>query len=102
MRFYLIHNLKREKQHFLQNLFCKCNEFLSEVDSSVFGRAILEMLSEKHSLDEISNMDVADLADYLKDKAKNRFPDSVANCIQKAALASKVRSMHRMSFCQSR
>ena len=87
MRFHLVHNLTREKQYFLQNLFYKCNAFRSEVDSSVFGHAIMEMLSEKYSLDEIANMDVADLADYLKDKGSNRFPDPehVARCIQKAA-----------------
>ncbi|EPP35564.1 hypothetical protein CP10139811_1149, partial [Chlamydia ibidis] len=34
-------------------------------------------------------MDVAVLADYLKDKGRNRFPDpeGVAACIQKAARA---------------
>ncbi|WP_019119409.1 IS110 family transposase [Brevibacillus massiliensis] len=90
MRFHLVHNLTSEKQYFLQNLFYKCNAFRSEVDSSVFGHAILEMLSEKYSLDEIANMEVADLADYLKEKGKNRFPnpDHVARCIQKAARAS--------------
>jgi len=51
---------------------------------------MMEMLSEKYSLDEIANMDVAVLADYLKEKGKNRFPDPehVARCIQKAARAS--------------
>jgi transposase len=90
MRFHLVHNLTREKQYFLQNLFYKCNAFRSEVDSSVFGHAIMEMLSEKYSLDEMANMEVADLADYLKEKGKNRFPDPehVALCIQKAARAS--------------
>lgn len=87
MRYHLIHSLTREKQYFLQNLFYKCNAFTSEVESSVFGHAILEMLSEKYSLDDIATMDVADLADYLKEKGKNRFPDPehVARCIQKAA-----------------
>lgn len=90
MRFHLVHNLTREKQYFLQNLFYKCNAFRAEVDSSVFGHAIMEMLSEKYSLDEMANMEVADLADYLKEKGKNRFPDPehVALCIQKAARAS--------------
>ena len=90
MRFHLVHNLTREKQYFLQNLFYKCNAFRSEVDSNVFGHAILEMLSEQYSLDDIANMEVADLADYLKDKGRNRFPDPehVAKCIQKAARAS--------------
>jgi transposase len=90
MRFHLVHNLTREKQYFLQNLFYKCNAFRTEVDSSVFGNAILEMLSEKYSLDDIATMEVADLANYLKEKGRNRFPDPerVANCIQKAARAS--------------
>ena len=90
MRFHLVHNLTREKQYFLQNLFYKCNAFTTEVESSVFGHAILEMLSEKYSLDDIAKMDVGDLADYLRDKGRNRFPDpeNVASCIQKAARAS--------------
>lgn len=90
MRFHLIHNLTREKQYFLQNLFYKCNAFTTEVESSVFGHAILEMLSEKYSLDDIATMEVGDLADYLRDKGRNRFPDpeNVAACIQKAARAS--------------
>lgn len=33
MRFHLVHNLTLEKQHFLQNLFYKCNAFRSEVDA---------------------------------------------------------------------
>jgi transposase len=90
MRFHLVHSLTREKQYFLQNLFYKCNAFTTEVESSVFGHAILEMLSEKYSLDDIAAIDVADLADYLRDKGRNRFPDpdNVARCIQKAARAS--------------
>lgn len=90
MRFHLIHNLTREKQYFLQNLFYKCNAFTTEVESSVFGHAILEMLSEKFSLDDIANREVDDLADYLRDKGRNRFPnpEHVAACIQKAARAS--------------
>jgi len=94
MRFHMIHNLTREKQYFLQNLFYKCNAFTTEVESSVFGHAILEMLSEKYSLDDIATMEVGDLADYLRDKGRNRFPDpeNVAACIQKAA-----RSSYRLS-----
>ena len=90
MRFHLIHNLTREKQYFLQHLFYKCNAFTTEVESSVFGHALMEMLSEKYSLDDIATMDVVDLADYLRDKGRNRFPDpeNVARCIQKAARAS--------------
>lgn len=96
MRFHLVHNLTREKQYFLQHLFFKCSAFTSEVESSVFGHAITELLLEQYSLDEIGSMELADLADYLKEKGKNRFsdPEKVARCIQKAA-----RSSYRLSKC---
>ena len=96
MRFHLVHNLACEKQYFLQHLFFKCSAFTSEVESSVFGHAITELLLEHYSLDEIGSMELADLADYLKAKGKNRFPDpeKVARCIQKAA-----RSSYRLSKC---
>lgn len=96
MRFHLVHNLTREKQYFLQHLFFKCSAFTSEVESSVFGHAITELLLEQYSLDEIGSMELADLADYLKEKGKNRFPnpEKVAKCIQKAA-----RSSYRLSRC---
>ncbi len=70
MRFHLVQNLTREKQYFLQNLFFKCSAFKQEVDSSVFGNAILELLLEKFTLDEISSIDTFDLADYLSSKGK--------------------------------
>jgi transposase len=96
MRYHLTHNLVREKQYFLQNLFFKCSAFTNEVESSVFGNAIMELFLEQFSIEEISSMDVSALADFLKEKGKNRFPDPerVARCIQKAA-----RSSYRLSKC---
>ena len=96
MRFRLIQNLTREKQYFLQNLFFKCSAFSTEVETSAFGSAIMDLLLEKYSLDEISSMDIEALADYLREKGKNRFsePEEVAKCIQKAA-----RSSYRLSKC---
>lgn len=96
MRYHLVHNITREKQYFLQNLFFKCSAFRTEMESSVFGHAMLELFLEKFSMDDIASMDVAELANYLKEKGKNRFPDpeKVATCIQKAA-----RSSYRLSKC---
>lgn len=75
MCYHLIHNLTREKQYFLQHLFFKCSAFTSEVESSVFGNALTELLLEKFSLEEISAIELETLADYLKEKGKNRFPN---------------------------
>jgi transposase len=96
MRYHLVHNLIREKQYFLQHLFYKCSSFTAEVESSVFGNALMELLLEQYSLDEISTMDLQELAKYLQEKGKNRFADTecVAKSIQKAA-----RSSYRLSKC---
>lgn len=96
MRYHLVHNLTREKQYFLEHLFYKCSSFTTEVESSVFGNAIMELLLEQYSLDEISSMDIQELAVYLQEKGKNRFTDAecVAKSIQKAA-----RSSYRLSKC---
>ena len=96
MRYHLIHNLTREKQYFLQHLFYKCSSFTAEVDSPVFGNAMLELFLEQYSLDEISSMDLQELSNYLQEKGKNRFTDAecVAKSIQKAA-----RSSYRLSKC---
>jgi len=96
MRFHMVHNLTREKQYFLQHVFYKCSSFTSEVESSVFGNAILELLLEQFSLDEICSMDLDELAVFLENKSKNRFTDAecVAKSIQKAA-----RSSYRLSKC---
>lgn len=93
-RYQLIHQVTKEKQHFLQHLSFKCNTFSQEVDSSVFGNAMMEMFSEKFSLDELAQMPLEDLAHFLQAKGKNRFndPECVAKSIQKA-----VRSSYRLN-----
>jgi transposase len=96
MRFHLVRNLTREKQVFLQLLFFKCSSFSTEVESSVFGHALMELLLEKFTLEEIGSMELDSLVDYLKDKGRNRFadPKCLAKSIQKAA-----RSSYRLSKC---
>ena len=92
-RYQLVHQITKEKQHFLQHLSFKCNTFKEEVDSSVFGIAMMELFFEKFSLEELSQMLVEDLAAFLQEKGRNRFgdPKCVAKSIQKA-----VRSSYRL------
>jgi len=96
MRFHVTQNMTREKQVFLQHLFYKCSAFTTEVDSSVFGNTLMDFLTEAYSLDEIAQMPVEDLVDYLKTKGRNRFanPECLASSIKKAA-----RSSYRLSKC---
>jgi len=90
MRFHLMQNLTREKQLFLQNLFYKCSSFTEEAETSAHGQAVMDLLLESYSLDDISEMDLKELADYLREHSKNGFsdPECIAKSIQKAARAS--------------
>ncbi|PEZ46349.1 IS110 family transposase [Bacillus thuringiensis] len=89
-RYQLVKMLTKEKQHFLQHLSFKCNTFSQEVDSSVFGTSMMELFLEKFSLEELADMPLEELAEFLQKKSKNRFgdPTCVASTIQKAARTS--------------
>ena len=89
-RYQIIRQITQEKQRFLQYLSYKCNTFTEDVTSSVFGKAMLDLFQESYSLEELSQMDLEELADYLRVKGKNRSPDAeqVAKSIQKAARSS--------------
>lgn len=92
-RYNIVHQMTREKQRFLQYLSYKCNTFTEDVESSVFGKAMMDLFLESYSLEELSQMSLDDLADYLRVKGRNRFPDPehVAKSIQRA-----VRSSYRL------
>lgn len=89
-RYNIVRQITQEKQRFLQYLSYKCNTFTEDVESSVFGKAMMDLFFESYSLEELSQMPLEDLADYLRVKGKNRFPDAkqVAKSIQKAARSS--------------
>ncbi|QDZ77281.1 IS110 family transposase [Bacillus cereus] len=89
-RYQLVKMLTKEKQHFLQHLSFKCNKFSQEVDTSVFGSAMTELFLEKFSLEELANMPLEELVEFLQEKSRNRFgdPKCIASSIQKAVKAS--------------
>ncbi|MEB9880968.1 IS110 family transposase, partial [Bacillus cereus] len=60
-RYQLVRMLTKEKQHFLQHLSYKCNTFSQEVDSSIFGNAMMELFLEKFSLEELADMPLEEL-----------------------------------------
>src|SRR5699024_12788326 len=68
----------------------KCDTFTEELDSYVFGRAMMDLFLEQYRLNELAYMSLADLTSYLRSKGKNRFedPEKTAKTIQKAARSS--------------
>jgi len=89
-RYNIVRQITKEKQRFLQYLSYKCNTFTEDLASSVFGKAMMDLFQESYSLEELSQIPLEDLADYLREKGRNRFPNAkqVAESIQKAARSS--------------
>lgn len=89
-RYQLICQLTEMKQHFLENLYYKCNTLTKEVDTSVFGSTMMDLLTDSMSLDEIAAMPLENLAAFLQEKGRGRFsdPDKLAQSISKAIKGS--------------
>ena len=85
-RFQIVHQLTECKQHFLENLYYKCNTLSKELDTSIFGATMLDLLSDALTLDEIAEMELEDLAALLREKGRSRFsdPQKLAKTIKKA------------------
>ncbi|WP_066185550.1 IS110 family RNA-guided transposase [Gracilibacillus timonensis] len=85
-RYQVVQQLTESKQHFLENLYYKCNTLTTDIDTSVFGSTMMELLTDSFSLDDIAAMDLEELALFLQKRGKGRFkdPDQLAKDIQKA------------------
>lgn len=92
-RYQLVTQLTECKQHFIENLYYKCNTLKQTVDTSIFGSTMMALLTEGQSLDEVAEMPLEDLSDFLHTKGRGRFADSekLAKSIQKA-----IRSSYRL------
>ena len=90
-RFSVVQNLTREKQRFMNYLFMKCSGLAQEkVFSNTYGFTALALIEEFETPDDIANMDVDQLVEFLVEKGKNRFPNpsEVAKAVQAAARGS--------------
>ena len=100
-RLHLAKSLSREKAYMLSNIFLKFSEFsLLEPDSQpfsdCFGATASSVLTEFLSVEEIVDMPMDDLAEYICKRGHNRFPDPqrTAGLLQKAA-----RDSYRLDKC---
>src|SRR5690625_429699 len=72
-RYQIVKQITQEKQRFLQYLSYKCNTFTEDVESSVFGKAMTDLFLESYSLEELSQMPLENLADYLRIRGRNQI-----------------------------
>ncbi len=94
-RFQVVQNLSREKTRFLDTLFYKFSSLdSSKVFSNTFGATSIAVITDFFSVDDISNMPLEDLAEFLMEKGKNKFadPEQIAKNLKTAA-----RSSYRLS-----
>ncbi|NMV51021.1 IS110 family transposase, partial [Lactobacillus reuteri] len=91
-RYELVQSLVRAKQHFIENLYYKLNKLVisDELNTSVFGSTMMSLLTEDMTTDDLLNISINDLADYLNEHGRGRFanPEALAKTIQKAVRAS--------------
>ena len=91
-RFFAVENhLIKEKQRFINILFKKYSTLTQEkVFSDTFSATALAVYEEFDSAEELADMDLQALTDFVMEKGKNRFPDpdAVAKAIRKAARSS--------------
>lgn len=91
-RYELVQSLVRAKQHFIENLYYKLNKLVvsDELNTSVFGSTMMNLLTEDMTTDDLLNISITDLADYLNEHGRGRFanPEALAKTIQKAVRAS--------------
>lgn len=91
-RLHLVKSLTCEKTYMLSNVFLKFSELpVLEKDSQPFsdkyGATAASVLTDFLSTDEIADMSLDDLVDFIRKKGKSRFsePDKTAELLQKAA-----------------
>lgn len=89
-RFYLMHNIARDKTYFLNQVFLKFSGLRQDNPfSNTFGATSLAVIQELEP-EQVVEMPLEDLVQFIQDKGKNRFenPDEIAQFLQKIARSS--------------
>lgn len=93
-RYEIVSSLTRAKQHFIEALYYRLNKLVTvdkdNIDTSIFGATMLSIITNSKTLDEIAEMPVEELIDYLQSKGRGRFsdPEALAKAIRKAVRGS--------------
>lgn len=91
-RAHTVQTLTAEQNHFLGMLFLKFSAYTHvKPFSNTFGATSTALIEEFFSPDEVLQMPIEQLTDFILQKGKNRFPDP-------QAVLSKVRQVARESY----
>lgn len=93
-RYEIVASMTRAKQHFIEALYYRLNKLVTvdknNVQTSVFGATMMSIVTDSKTIDEIAEMPIEKLIDYLQAKGHGRFsdPESLALAIKKAIRGS--------------
>ena len=95
-RFQCAHELTREKNRYLQNLFQKFSSMVQQQGTSdqlfsdLFGATAMNLVDHFEDVDQIAYTPLEELSAYLVEQSKNKFvdPETLAKDIRKAAKTS--------------
>jgi len=89
-RFHLMKNIARDKTYFLNQVFLKFSGLRQDNPfSNMFGATCIAVIQELEP-EQIAEMSIEELIDFLQEKGKNRFekPEEIAKYLQKIARSS--------------
>lgn len=96
-------SLARAKQHFIEALYYRLNKLVTvdkdNIKTSIFGATMLSIVTDSKTIDEIVEMPIENLIDYLQTKGRGRFsdPEALAKAIKKAVRGSY--RLGKATFC---
>lgn len=96
-RYQLIKQFVRTKQHFIENIYYKCNTLSKELKAeggSVLSTTLVTLMTEDYTLNQLAEMPLEEFVDLIQKLGNYRFknPEGLAKAISKA-----IRSSYRLS-----
>lgn len=92
-RYQLIKQLVRTKQHFIENVYYKCNTLAKEIKTegiSVLSATLVTLMTDDYTMDQLAEMPLEDFANLIQKLGKHRFrnPEKTASAISTAVRGS--------------
>lgn len=99
-RLQLIEQLVRTKQHFIENIYYKCNTLSIELknhqlSTNIWSATIMTLMVEDYTLDELASLPLEKFVELIQKLGRGKFkaPDKLAKAIQ-AAITGSYRLSH--------
>lgn len=90
-RYQLVHQMTEAQQHYVENLYYKCNTLTTElknenISTSIFSSTMVQLMTGDITMSSIHSMEVEELANLLQKYGRQRFkdPEKLATAIKKS------------------